>query len=138
MTLTAGIDIGGSNVTAVVRDGSGQIVARYHETASSTGGRQVAASAVRACHALGVGHWDAIGIGVPGQVDPETGSVRMAVNLGIGSKPFNLAGEVAAALGCPVAGRRDRRSDNQSPAFRREPIARRSKKPRSAAFWRGR
>ena len=43
-----------------------------------------------------------IGVGVPGQVDPEAGTVSLAVNLGIDGRPYPLAAAVADQLGRPV------------------------------------
>ena len=104
MTITAGVDIGGSSVAAVARDEAGRIVER-HETRNALveGGHQVAASAVAAIRALDLDRCDAVGVGVPGQVDPVTGQVAMAVNLGIGTRPYRLADEIGNALGLAVA-----------------------------------
>jgi glucokinase len=44
----------------------------------------------------------AVGLGIPGVVDPERGEVRHAVNLGVGSEPLGLGARVAAALDVPV------------------------------------
>jgi predicted NBD/HSP70 family sugar kinase len=44
----------------------------------------------------------AVGIGVPGLVDPTTGALRHAINLGIGNGPFDLAGAAARLVGGPV------------------------------------
>jgi glucokinase len=102
MNLTAGVDIGGSSVTAVARTEDGEIVGRYDALTASKGGHQVVTSVVSAVKALEMDHCRAVGIGVPGQVDPEAGHVAMAVNLGIGPEPYGLAQEVVASLGCPV------------------------------------
>jgi predicted NBD/HSP70 family sugar kinase len=45
---------------------------------------------------------DAIGVGIPGQVDNTAGSVRLAVNLGIDHQPFPLADLVSSTRGLPV------------------------------------
>lgn len=103
MTTTIGIDIGGSSVEAVTRDGTGQIIDRYHLPERLQGGSHIAASAVTAFRALDPTHCVAVGIGVPGQVDPTTGLVRLAVNLGIGPEPFDLVSEIEDVIGLPVA-----------------------------------
>ena len=102
MTTTVGIDIGGSTTSAVAVGPEGQIVGRHQIKAGVEGGRQMVSSAVAAFAALEVDDCTAIGVGVPGQVDPRTGQVAMAVNLGVGAESYNLADELQAALGLPV------------------------------------
>jgi predicted NBD/HSP70 family sugar kinase len=102
MTLTVGVDIGGSSVTAVARDDSGSIIRRHETRAASEGARQVAAAAMSTIRELGYDDCVAVGVGIPGQVDPVTGRVTMAVNLGIGSEPYDLAAELETRLGVPV------------------------------------
>jgi predicted NBD/HSP70 family sugar kinase len=103
MTLTAGVDIGGSSVTSVARNAAGEIVGRFEASSAIDGGQQMAAVAVSAVEALDLGACDAVGVGVPGQVDPRAGRLTMAVNLGIGTESYDLAGHIEAALGVPVA-----------------------------------
>ena len=43
-----------------------------------------------------------IGIGLPGRVDPESGMVRHAVNLGIGDEPWDIMHRVQDEHGVPV------------------------------------
>ncbi len=102
MTATIGIDIGGSSTTAIAIDHEGQILGRHQVSGVVEGGRQMVSGALSAVSALGVDDFDAVGVGVPGQVDPVTGQVRMAVNLGIGSGPLDLGPELQDALGLPV------------------------------------
>jgi predicted NBD/HSP70 family sugar kinase len=102
MTLTAGVDIGGSSVTSVARNAAGEIVGRFEASSAIDGGQQMAALAVSAVEALDLRAYDAVGVGVPGQVDPRAGRLTMAVNLGIGTEPYDLAGHIEAALGVPV------------------------------------
>jgi len=102
MNLTVGVDIGGSSIEAAVRDENGEIVDRYRARLTLDGGPQVAKAAVSAVRELDVDQFDAVGIGVPGQVNHDEGAVSLAVNLGIGSDPFDLAGPIEAELGCPV------------------------------------
>jgi glucokinase len=102
MTATIGIDIGGSSTTAIAIGHGGQIVGRHQTSGVVDGGRQIVSAALSAVSALGVDHLDAVGVGVPGQVDPVTGQVRMAVNLGIGPGPLDLGAELQDALGLPV------------------------------------
>lgn len=102
MSVTVGIDIGGSSVGAVARHQSGEIISRHEMPVRLEGGRQVAEAAIEALFALDTDDFDAVGVGVPGQVDPRSGEVRLAVNLGIGSDPFDLAGAIGSAVGRPV------------------------------------
>jgi predicted NBD/HSP70 family sugar kinase len=102
MTATIGIDIGGSSTTAVAVDRAGTILARHQVRGAVDGGRQMVAAAVSAMGGLDVEDVEAVGVGVPGQVDPVTGQVRMAVNLGVGPGPFDLGAEMQDALGHPV------------------------------------
>lgn len=102
-----GVDIGGSSTVTILLDDRGQVVAR-DVMVTRTGAEQIASDvghAVRRVLATaGVDPADVagIGVGVPGVVDPESGTVANAVNLGIeGSAP--LAALVSRALdGLPV------------------------------------
>lgn len=102
MGTTIGIDIGGSSVKAVARDPSGEIVARHVATTELDGGDQVAFAAIEAWRALNRPEAAAVGVGVPGHVDPSTGRVSLAVNLGIDG-PYELAGELVREIGRPIA-----------------------------------
>ena len=102
MRATIGVDVGGSSIEAVAYDETGRIAARYQTAAVLQGGRQIASSAVTAVRALKVEDCAAVGVGVPGQVDPTTGQLTMAVNLGVGSEPYDLAEEIELAVGAPV------------------------------------
>lgn len=62
----------------------------------------MASSAVAAIRALDPADSVAIGVGIPGQVDPRTGNVQLAVNLGIGVEPFDLATQIEDETGLPV------------------------------------
>jgi predicted NBD/HSP70 family sugar kinase len=102
MTITIGVDIGGSSTNAVAIDQAGQVVGRTRNVARIEGGKQAAAAAVAAIAALEIDGYSAVGIGIPGLVDGVTGEVAMAVNLGIGTTPYPIASEVEAVLGVPV------------------------------------
>lgn len=102
MTLTIGVDIGGSSVEVAARDVGGEIIDRYRLQLTMDGGPQVAKAALSALRELGVADFGAVGIGVPGHVDRDQGAVSLAVNLGIGSDPFDLVGPIEAEVECPV------------------------------------
>ncbi|HMO10722.1 MAG TPA: ROK family protein [Actinotalea sp.] len=106
MSVRAGVDVGGTKVLAVLVDDASAVLARVR-LASSPGAdgvvRQVVAAVTAVCEQAGVDvdELTAVGIGVPGVVDPLGGTVRHAVNLGL-VESVDLAGPVAAALGVPV------------------------------------
>lgn len=99
MTLTAGLDIGGSSIKAVVRGSDGDVV-RRSEIAND--GKPVAEAAITALEGLGIEDCVGVGIGVPGRVDRSRGEVSLAVNLGIGVEPLLLSRLIEAEIGLPV------------------------------------
>lgn len=104
MTLTVGIDIGGTSVQAMAFDDDGNVTGRSEVPAGTTGGASVVESVLRAWKTFAPqGEVARAGVGVPGRVDPRTGDVRLAVNLGIGEDPYPLGAELASAFGVPVA-----------------------------------
>ncbi|MGW5240581.1 ROK family protein [Monashia sp. NPDC004114] len=113
-----GIDIGGTKTAAALVDSDGTVVAS-RSAPSGRGPAEVVEVAVRQARELldeagarsasrdiaGVGGASprpvAVGACMPGLVDPATGRVRHAVNLGVES--LDLAGELGSALGVAVA-----------------------------------
>ena len=110
MTFTIGVDIGGSSATAVALSQAGEVMDRYRVNGRIEGGRQVVASALAAIGSFSLDDCVAVGIGVPGLVDSQTGQVSMAVNLGIGASPYPLAAEIGAAFSFPVTVENDVRA----------------------------
>jgi predicted NBD/HSP70 family sugar kinase len=102
MSMTVGVDIGGSSTTAVTLSQDGEVTGRYRAEAQIEGGRQMVLSALAALASFDLDDCVAVGIGVPGLVASTTGQVTMAVNLGVGAHPYPLAAEVGAATGLPV------------------------------------
>ena len=98
-----GVDVGGTSTESVVIDPSGQVLARSQVPTRTPGGTAVVSSIETAIEQL---LWaapvDAIGVGVPGQVDNISGSVRLAVNLGIDDQAFPLADLLSSTQGVPV------------------------------------
>ncbi|MCM0638627.1 ROK family protein [Cellulomonas wangsupingiae] len=100
---SVGVDIGGTKVLAVLLDPDGR-VARTHRATTARGPDGLVEAVTTSVHALVDAHGvpvDALvgtGIGVPGVVDPVTGTVEHAVNVGV-THPFPLAAAAAAALG---------------------------------------
>ncbi len=96
-SLVAGLDVGGTKILAVVADAGGTQMA-WRRRGTTTGGSEavvasVTGAVVDVADAAGIEphELDAIGIGLPGIVDPVTGEVRHAVNLGIGAESVALA-----------------------------------------------
>lgn len=110
----AGIDIGGTKIAVLIVAADGAVLGRATRS-SSAGDQDGAAEAIVACldEALaGTGlHRDdllAVGVGVPGRVDPQQGTVTLAVNLGW--HDFALRDALEARLGRPVVVENDARA----------------------------
>lgn len=105
-SIRVGLDIGGTKTDAVAVSGSGEIIGRIRRP-SGHGDAAVVVGLVESVRELQaeVGFDDAavlsVGVGIPGLVDPGTGRVLHAVNLGVES--LDLASRAAALLGVPVA-----------------------------------
>ena len=103
---TVGLDIGGTKVLATLLGPDG--VARETLRLPTVRGPEgVVASAARAVREVArragvdLASLDGVGVGVPGLVDPDDGSVTHAVNLGIEGGRFPLAAVLSAELGAP-------------------------------------
>lgn len=104
--LLVGVDVGGSKIAVLVTDAAPTVCGR-HTIATGVGAADQAgpliAGAIDAALAdAGASRADiaAIGVGVPGRVDPVAGSVTLAVNLGWHDLP--LGPILAALFGVPV------------------------------------
>lgn len=107
---TVGIDVGGSSVKAVTRDPTGEILASREMPASFSDGEEIVEAAIRVFQLLSPGDCRAVGVGIPGQVDVDAGSVSLAVNLGVGVAAFDLAARLESRLGLPVVVENDVRA----------------------------
>lgn len=113
-TLLAGVDVGGSKIAVLVADVDLHPVARLVVPMTSgdagDGVRRIVAAVDEALHDAGRARNElaAVGIGVPGRVDPDAGTVTLAVNLGWHALP--LRDELEAALDVPVAVENDVRA----------------------------
>ncbi len=110
----AGIDIGGTKIAVLIVDADGAVLGRATRS-SSAGDQDGAAEAIVACldEALGTAGLSrddlrAVGVGVPGRVDPVQGTVTLAVNLGW--HDFRLKDALEARLGRPVIVENDARA----------------------------
>jgi len=99
------VDIGGTKTEAVAIDDAGRVIDEVR-VATGFGGDGVIASTVEAVTGLAdrlgttPAGFGAIGVGVPGAVDPASGRVAHAVNLGLDG--LALGDELAARLGVRV------------------------------------
>lgn len=100
---TVGVDVGGTKVQGVLVDDDGTVLAE-RQARTVPGAAGVVAGIVAlvrdllADRGLGVADVDGVGVGLPGVVDPQAGTVAHAVNLGL-EAPVPLAALVAEALG---------------------------------------
>lgn len=111
MSLTyGGIDLGGTKIQAILLDaGSAQVLGASRRPTPTQGGpkaiveamagalREAAAEAGRPLDTL-----DAVGVGSPGDVDPDTGSVANARNLSGWEGSFQLAAVLSEQVGAEV------------------------------------
>jgi len=108
MTLRIGLDIGGTKTAALLVDAHGRSLGAAVRP-TDTGSPDALVAGVAAVVAAALRHAGrdreaiaAAGVGVPGQVDPAQGTVRMAVNLNM-REPYPLRRALQDALGVPVA-----------------------------------
>jgi glucokinase len=98
-----GVDLGGTKIQAVAfRDGD--VVAEGRRKTPIQGGPLAVVDAIsEVVGGLGVGAVDGVGVGAPGVVDPDNGTVRSAPNLPGWMEPFEVARTLSEALdGAPV------------------------------------
>jgi glucokinase len=112
--LLVGVDVGGSKIAVLVVDRDERVLAR--EVAQTAAGPQagatdqIAAVVERTLRSGGAHIADvaAIGVGVPGRVDPLSGAVTLAVNLGWSNLP--LGALLGARFGRPCVVENDVRA----------------------------
>jgi glucokinase len=104
--LVAGVDVGGTKVAVLVADRGGNVRSRLTVPTRLDGGPEetvngIAEAVEESVRLAGrrMGDVGAVGIGVPGRVDPTTGVVRSAVNLGWREMPVGEA--LSKRLGAP-------------------------------------
>lgn len=107
MSLRLGLDIGGTKTAALVVDESGATLGRAVSPTDVASPAHLVAGTIaisdRALHDARRSRAElvAAGVGVPGQVDPATGTVSLAVNLNL-HEPYPLGQALQSALGVPV------------------------------------
>ncbi len=103
----AGVDIGGSKIQAVLVNETGQVIGS-RRASTDTGPDGVVGSVSRvlsdlmAAAGAAPGDLAAVGVGVPGLVDPRLGVVAHAVNLGLDAAGLALGSHLEEQLGVPV------------------------------------
>ncbi|MGH2915061.1 MAG: ROK family protein [Solirubrobacteraceae bacterium] len=107
--LRGGIDLGGTKIEAIVVDGEQRVLGQARTPTPTGGGPQDVAAAMvdavkQAAKAASVepAQLAGIGVGSPGDVDEQFGTVANAGNLPGWSDSFDLAGVLADGLGAPV------------------------------------
>jgi len=104
--LLVGVDVGGSKIAVLVTDPTANVRGRYTQSTQVGAPERAVAVIGRAIDAAladagaDLGAVAAVGVGVPGRVDPIEGTVTQAVNLGWHDLP--LGPRLAKALGVPV------------------------------------
>jgi glucokinase len=108
--MRGGIDLGGTKIQAVIVDGEHEVRGETRVPTPTSGGPSDVAAAMigavqQASEAAGVqtAALEGIGVGSPGDVDAERGTVTSARNLPDWEGSFGLAGELSEALGTRVA-----------------------------------
>ncbi len=106
-TLGIGVDIGGTSTKAAVIDALGNVIDSI-VLPTERGAEGVVSTALRATLALtsssaiSLSDVDVIGIGIPGTVDPQRGTIRYGVNVGIGHDDIDLGSRLTDELGVVV------------------------------------
>ena len=106
--LVVGVDVGGTKIAAAVVDPAGQIYGRVqHPTDVSRPEmtlQAIAGAISGAIEAAGMARSgiSAIGLGIPGKVDPETGTGLVSVNLGWRNVPVTPALESLLVIRCAI------------------------------------
>jgi len=107
MMICAGVDLGGTNLRGVLCDVErGEVIARAHiPTRAEEGPPAVIRRMAALLHQLidqSRAPIAAVGIGVPGLYDPQTGITRFLPNLPTAWRDVPLGPEIERAVGCPV------------------------------------
>jgi len=108
-SLRGGIDLGGTKIQAAVVRGEGIAAGQHRVPTPADGGPAAVAEAMAgalteaaAAAGLDTRELKGVGVGSPGVVDRDRGTVSQARNLPDWEGTFALGPELTAALGCPV------------------------------------
>jgi glucokinase len=107
MARYGGIDLGGTKIQAVVTDADHEVLGTARHPTPTSGGpadvaRAMVAALREAAESAGAGELTAVGVGSPGAVDDDAGTVTNAGNLPDWAGTFDLRAPLEAALGAPV------------------------------------
>ena len=109
-TYRGGIDLGGTKIQAAVVDDAGEVIGQARHPTPTAGGPPDVAEAIagalrEAAEQAGVAtpELSGIGVGSPGKVDNDAGTVTGAKNLPGWGGSFDLRGALEASCGAPVA-----------------------------------
>jgi glucokinase len=104
-TARGGIDLGGTKIEAVIVDARSKVLGAARRPTPTTGGprnvvNEMIAALREAARLAGVkpGELRGVGVGAPGNVDPETGAVANALNLPDWSGSYPLAAQLSRRL----------------------------------------
>jgi glucokinase len=110
MSYRGGIDLGGTKIQAVVVDEAGEVAGQSRHPTPTTGGpsdvaAEIAAALREAAEGAGVetAALAGIGVGSPGKVDNDAGTVTGAKNLPDWGGSFDLRSVLEDACGAPVS-----------------------------------
>ena len=107
--LRAGVDLGGTKIQAVITDPLNRVLGTYRMPTPTTGGppevTDAVVTAIRGAAADGnvdVADITGIGVGAPGQIDINAGTVSNAGNLPNWMLTYPLSAELTKRMGVPV------------------------------------
>lgn len=102
---SVGVDVGGTTMRACIVDhehGGGRVVTKATSKGPAALVASIAELVADVLDGASIESVESVGIGLPGAVDERQGTVRYAVNLGIGATPLPIAARLQARLGVPV------------------------------------
>jgi glucokinase len=110
MSIRGGIDLGGTKIQAVVVDARNTVLGDARRPTPRDGGPEAVAAEIVATLSEATKHAEValaelggVGVGSPGAVDKEAGTVAHARNLPMWEEPFALANVLSRSIGAPVA-----------------------------------
>ncbi len=110
MATFGGIDLGGTKIqTIVMRDADHEVLGKARSLTPHEGGPATVVEALQTCMSeaarsagIELGELSGVGVGVPGEVDVQAGTLAKATNLSEWEKPYPLAEALAERFGAKV------------------------------------